>query len=542
MGCLHSKKETSDLHPNVFRVVNIDESGADLCSGQLEITESDIILYREGRDSTIWPLHSLRRYGFEGDIFSFESGRRCETGEGIYAFRCRRASLLFRTLQQQIQLRNVIHDSVPYPVSRLTPSPQGRQTLQASVVHRSSIDNGQPDNVRPAVNNNIPNIISNTVVPRNVTQSPRSPSSADILEVMPLYPRSQSSTNQVTNVYQLRDFKREPNNNQGEVPENRAAEIRHVYSNDINRDLAILRNTLRQETALNTMRDIEDETRFLESRYLNDNISHKQVNSPLSPTLSNSSEHYAQLSLEQQEQQDQQQQQQQQQQPPPQVQQDSARLYMNIVPNDASYPDASKSDTVPTTPLTPKQVEYCNLSVGNKPEINTYANLSLGDLGDNVKNAKQILSFSAPTEHNQKFSESDTFTSMSPVEELEVNYAILDIDSNKDIVKMTRDLTSPESQSYNSSKNESVASCSSQPRGRLVSQCSVEKVGLANNPGTAPSAAIGYTTIDFDKTVALTSVAAGTDCDVDGTRKNRHNSCNIICGSPASNDKNKLNS
>lgn len=74
MGCLHSKKETSDLHPNVFRVVNIDENGADLCSGQLEITESDIILYREGRDSTVWPLHSLRRYGFEGDIFSFESG------------------------------------------------------------------------------------------------------------------------------------------------------------------------------------------------------------------------------------------------------------------------------------------------------------------------------------------------------------------------------------------------------------------------------------------------------------------------------------
>lgn len=451
------------------------------------------------------------------------SGRRCETGEGIYAFRCRRASLLFRTLQQQIQLRNVIHDSVPYPVSRLSPSPQGRQTLQASVVHRSSIDNGQPDNARPSVNNNLPNIMSNTSVPRNVNQSPRSPSSADILEVMPLYPRSQSSTNQVTNVYQLRDFKREPNNNQGEVsaPDNRATEIRHVYSNDINRDLAFLRSTLRQEAAMNTMKEIEDENIFLESLDKN-TPNNKQLNSPLSPTLSSTSEHYAQLSLEQQQQQ--------------QQQQESARMYMNIVPNDA---DSGKNDTVPTTPLTPKQVEYCNLSVGNKPEINTYANLSLGDMGDNIKNAKQILSFSAPTDHNQKFSESDTFASISPVEELEVNYAILDIDTNKEIVKMTRDLTSPENQSFASSKNESVASYSSQPRGRLVSQCSVEKVGLANNPATAPSAAVGYTTIDFDKTVALTSVAAGTDCDVDGNRKTRHNSCNIICGSPTSNDKTK---
>lgn len=76
MGCLNSKKESSDLHPNVFRVVNIDEHGVDLCSGQLEITDINIVLYREGRELTVWPLHSLRRYGFEGEIFSFESGRQ----------------------------------------------------------------------------------------------------------------------------------------------------------------------------------------------------------------------------------------------------------------------------------------------------------------------------------------------------------------------------------------------------------------------------------------------------------------------------------
>lgn len=74
MGCLQSKIETSEQHPNVFRVENIDESGGYLCSGQLEITDNDLILYREGRDSTIWPLHSLRRYGFEDGVFSFESG------------------------------------------------------------------------------------------------------------------------------------------------------------------------------------------------------------------------------------------------------------------------------------------------------------------------------------------------------------------------------------------------------------------------------------------------------------------------------------
>ncbi|XP_061703946.1 uncharacterized protein LOC133515421 [Cydia pomonella] len=488
MGCLHSKKEVSELHPNVFRVVNIDENGLDLCSGQLEITDTDIILYREGRDSTVWPLHSLRRYGFEGEIFSFESGRRCETGEGIYGFKCRRASLLFRTLQQHIQLRNVIHDSVPYPVTRLAGSPApARQTLQASVVHRSSIDNSIDNtHVPPAVAPTIP-----TVVPRNVTQSPRSPSSVDILEVMPLYPRTQASTTHVTNVYQVRDFKREHNNNQAEA----TAEVRHVYSNDLNRDLAILRNTLRQETVINTMRDIEDETRFLESRYLNDHNPEAEQVTPLSPTFSSSSEHYAQLSIEQQE---------------------SARLYMNLVPCDV--PDANKNEGPPSTPVTPKQAEYCIFLPVNKSEANTYANLALGD-----KNSK-MLRFNAPTtEHSQKFSESDTFPSLSPVEELEVNYAVLDIDGNKEV--RPREFASPESQSYNSSRNESSASCASQGRGRLVSQGSVER-------GAAPAPSVGYTTIDFDKTVALTSVAAG---DVDDGQRKRHDST-----SPSGTDKPKL--
>ncbi|XP_045495189.1 fibroblast growth factor receptor substrate 2 [Colias croceus] len=503
MGCFQSKKDISDLHPNIFRVINIDEHGSNLCSGQLEITESNIILYREGRDSTIWPLHSLRRYGFEGDLFSFESGRRCETGEGIYAFRCRRASFLFRTLQQQIQLRNVVHDSAPYPVSRITQSPQNRQTLQATVVHRSSVDNGQPDN----------NNTSNTAMPplpRN--PAPRSPSSADILEVMPLYPRSQTNT-QATNVYQVREFKREHNNNQAE-----GGLVQHVYTNDINKDLAMLRKTLRREMALIAIRDIEDETRFLEGRYMEndtdtekkssnqaspnkENDTKKPEDEALSPTTSHSSEHYAQLNVEHKE---------------------AARLYVNIAPNE-NIPLENKNDQppiTPVTPVTPRPVEYCNLTIGSNPEVNTYANLMIGEISESMKFVKH--------EHHQKFSESDTFTSMSPVEELEVNYAILDIDNNKETLKTDISAASPESQSYNSSKNESTASYSSHARSRMVSQNSIDKSSSTNAVPSLPMASIGYTTIDFDKTVALTSVAAAADANLDACRKSRHNSCIMI--------------
>lgn len=99
-----SKLELSDINSNIYRVVNVDDDGVALWSGQLGITRVELTLYRKGKDPTRWPLKCLRRYGYDADLFSFEAGRRCTTGEGIYAFRCRRAENLFQTLQNYIQL------------------------------------------------------------------------------------------------------------------------------------------------------------------------------------------------------------------------------------------------------------------------------------------------------------------------------------------------------------------------------------------------------------------------------------------------------
>ncbi|VVC89898.1 unnamed protein product [Leptidea sinapis] len=490
MGCFHSKKEISDLHPNIFRVVNIDESGVDLCSGQLEITDSDIILYREGRDCTVWPLHSLRRYGFEEDLFR----RRCETGEGIYAFRCRRASVLFRTLQQQIQLRNVVHDSVPFPVSRMTSSSHSRQTLQASVIHRSSVDNGPPDTT----------LRSTTGMPMLPCNTARTSPNADILEVTPLYPRSQTNTH-ATNVYQVNDFKREHNNNQAES----STETGHAYTNDLNRDLAMLRKTLRREMALTAIRDIEDETRFLQGRYLeNEDASTSEkvldktdsdIKEPTTPTKDNDNVTNDKEQLA-----------------PATGDTETSARYMNMIPKEQSPPETIKEPAAaiaaPVTPVMP----YCNLTLGSSIEVNSYANLLLGEIPDVIKKR----------EHQQKFSESDTFTSMSPVEDMEVNYAVLDIDTNREFLKTETNIASPETQSFNSSKNDSTTSHSSHARSRVVSQNSIDKSSSGNAVTSLTS--IGYTTIDFDKTVALTSVAAAADANLDACRKSRHNSCVII--------------
>lgn len=99
MGCISSKTDINDLHPNLFNVMNVDDAGQVLSQGQLEVTEADLILHQRGKSPVRWPLRCLRRYGFDAEVFSFESGRRCPTGPGIYAFRCSRAEHLFNLLQ-----------------------------------------------------------------------------------------------------------------------------------------------------------------------------------------------------------------------------------------------------------------------------------------------------------------------------------------------------------------------------------------------------------------------------------------------------------
>ena len=39
--------------------------GTKLSSGQLEITDTDLILYQKGKQPVKWPLKYLKRYGFE---------------------------------------------------------------------------------------------------------------------------------------------------------------------------------------------------------------------------------------------------------------------------------------------------------------------------------------------------------------------------------------------------------------------------------------------------------------------------------------------
>ncbi|XP_067420041.1 fibroblast growth factor receptor substrate 2 isoform X2 [Emydura macquarii macquarii] len=80
--CSCSDKETvSDNHRNKFKVINVDDDGNELGSGIMELTDTELILYTRKRDSVKWHYLCLRRYGYDSNLFSFESGRRCQTGQ-----------------------------------------------------------------------------------------------------------------------------------------------------------------------------------------------------------------------------------------------------------------------------------------------------------------------------------------------------------------------------------------------------------------------------------------------------------------------------
>lgn len=133
MGCVNSRADINDLHPNIFQVMNVDDDGNFVSLGRLEVTEVDIILYQHGKQHK-WPLRCLRRYGYDLEgLFSFESGRRCSTGPGIYAFKCRRAEELFNLVQTKIQVRNNSGDDT---LSRDLPIPSHSASV-ASVTMQS---------------------------------------------------------------------------------------------------------------------------------------------------------------------------------------------------------------------------------------------------------------------------------------------------------------------------------------------------------------------------------------------------------------------
>jgi len=177
MGCVASKLDINDVHPNMFAVNNVDDMGVKLNSGQLEITEIELVLHRRGKQPVKWPLRYLKRYGFEEGLFSFEAGRKNPTGPGIYSFKCRRAENLFNLLQ--IRVRDQVPNSDPVNVAR-------PQVGNQDVIHANS--SPTEESLSPRVQPSMPHSSARTSLAdfsttEPATEDPTAPVSSSYINV-----------------------------------------------------------------------------------------------------------------------------------------------------------------------------------------------------------------------------------------------------------------------------------------------------------------------------------------------------------------------
>ena len=515
--------------------MNVDEQGNRLSPGQLEITETDLVLYQRKKAPVKWPLRCLRRYGFDAELFSFESGRRCPTGPGIYAFRCQRAEQLFNMVQTNIQVRNNAEDAVSreFPIASM-PGPavssRGGVGTDANYLEPSNMRSGvrvsAPGSIRfPSQNGGGPTRLgsvgsSNGPLSPQGTTSP-SPPPAIIPPSIPAPPTSASSNNNPSMYYaneelftsvavagttsvtttiaatdpshsivqqqQQRVFQ-QPYLNTETVPGTVAPPLPVDHGNKSVCRLSVgsgdgITNVSSEMTAPST-------TTHATPSYINVDLSAGSGTGLLSPTYSLDDEsNYARLELANDAQQ--------------------CHLYMNVIPGPengvTAVPDKPSSAIrpKPVLPSFGKQQQEWELE---EPR-HCYANLEPGEIEVARSHIPKRLSGidrlpPLPLYSSTLQSQSNPMTP-PPGMLRTVNYIVLDLDQNK----------------TDSTGNTNSTQQPTSPVG------AVPPSSLSLPPESPKRAADGYATIDFNKTVALShSVNPNLDNDSEGSRKTRHNS------------------
>lgn len=109
------------LGTNNLQVTNIDDSGNEKYHGQMEINTCNLVLHKRREPPIIWPLSTVRRYGYEDSMFCFEAGRSSPYGPGIFAFKSKEAKNIFDTVKEKLQVLAVFDEFIIHFIIILTP-------------------------------------------------------------------------------------------------------------------------------------------------------------------------------------------------------------------------------------------------------------------------------------------------------------------------------------------------------------------------------------------------------------------------------------
>ncbi|RVE60595.1 hypothetical protein OJAV_G00182340 [Oryzias javanicus] len=105
----YSREEVNEFWVTVQRSEAADRCGL---SGNYWLkAESDVLILKESktkRNILVWPYKLLRRYGRDRVMFSFEAGRRCDSGPGTFTFDTKQGNDIFTVVDQAIQSQKAL--------------------------------------------------------------------------------------------------------------------------------------------------------------------------------------------------------------------------------------------------------------------------------------------------------------------------------------------------------------------------------------------------------------------------------------------------
>ncbi|XP_035004394.1 docking protein 1b [Hippoglossus stenolepis] len=126
----YSREEVNEFWVSTQRTEASERSG--LVGSYWLKAETDVLILKEPmtkRNVLVWPYKLLRRYGRDRVMFSFEAGRRCDSGPGNFTFETKQGNEIFTLVNQAIQSQKALTED-PHLSCPLNFDPDCPSTLQ----------------------------------------------------------------------------------------------------------------------------------------------------------------------------------------------------------------------------------------------------------------------------------------------------------------------------------------------------------------------------------------------------------------------------
>ncbi|XP_071393286.1 docking protein 1b [Centroberyx affinis] len=105
----YSREEVNEFWVSVQRTEASERCG--LSASYWLKADSDVLILKDPktkRNVLVWPYKLLRRYGRDRVMFSFEAGRRCDSGPGSFTFETKQGNEIFQLVEQAIQSQKAL--------------------------------------------------------------------------------------------------------------------------------------------------------------------------------------------------------------------------------------------------------------------------------------------------------------------------------------------------------------------------------------------------------------------------------------------------